>query len=132
MAKKTTEKTTEKTEKKTAKKPKIKIVERHCLIKLTEAETLERAKSAADSRVEVVKLETLADSATQEFKSKITLATEKQNRLLGIVKTESEWRYLDCKEIPNFDENIVEYTFEGEIVDSRKMSESEKQVEMRL
>lgn len=51
-------------------------------------------------------------------------------RTLNIISEGHEVRSVDCIERRNFDENKVEYLFEGKVIEDRPMTGSERQREM--
>lgn len=119
--------------KKTKKKkmPKGKRVNRIVSFKLTDEQKAKKGYAASELSEELAVLRVEKKTTTDMFSAKIKSAESKMVTLLKEIHTGSEERDTDCVEVLNFDRNTVEYWADGEVVEERKMTQEDCQLELK-
>ena len=114
------------------KNPEGKKVKRTVPFKLTDSEKAAKGESAAKFNEQLEAAVEQKKTAMKAHNSKIKGFTEKVSRLLGEINEGVERREVECIEIKNFEENRVEFWFEGIMRDQRPMVPDDRQQEMKI
>lgn len=106
--------------------------ERTLPVKLTVPELVERGYMLADEQTKKRSIESAKKSANEDFKAKLETAEEEIARLTRIVHQKAEERPVKCREKRDYKRSVIEVIRldTGEIVDSRVMTEAERQREI--
>ena len=118
--------------KKTKTTPKGAKVTKEFMFKLTEKESNEKGRAAAALKKEADRLDTEFDELKESWKAKIATRVDKYKELLDVVDAQEEKRTVDATLVHNYAEGTIEYWFEGKIMESRPMTDNERQKEMDL
>ncbi len=106
--------------------------ERTLPVKLTVPELIERGYMLADQQVKAREIEAEKKTVADEYKASLETAGKEINRLTRIVHQKAEERPVKCRENRDYKRSVIEVvrldTFE--IVDSRVMTEAERQREI--
>lgn len=98
---------------------------------LTNDEIAERVTRAVKLRSQIAEIETEADDAKQVFKGRIAEKTGELSKLYGIEATRQEERLVNCLERRDFSLGMVQYLFDGKVMEERTMTAGERQTEMK-
>jgi hypothetical protein len=101
-------------------------------IQLTDAELAERGMTAATKAGEVAELETEFEGVKEIWKAKIKKAEADRDVALEAIRRGTEDRNVDCYEVKNFETNKVEYWAKGKVLQSRDMTETDRQTDLPL
>lgn len=103
--------------------------ERTLPVRLTQEELIERGWLLGEQRREQRSIEAEKKSANDDFKIRLETCGEESDRLARIVRDKAEPRPVQCYEKRDYKRGVVEVwrTDTGELVDSRVMSEHERQ-----
>lgn len=99
---------------------------------LTEKEFSEKGQEAASLSKEVRSLVGEFEGIKEDWKAKIKDREAKRDELLTVIHAKKEVRTVDTVMVKDFASKIVQYWFEGEVVEERAMTENEVQMEMEL
>lgn len=124
--------TTEKKTKKSKTNPKGAKVTKEFMFKLTKDESNEKGMAAAALKKEVDRLEIQFDEVKESWKAKINTRTDKYKELLDVIDAKEEKRTVEAILVHNYADATIEYWFEGTIMESRAMTDNERQKEMDL
>jgi hypothetical protein len=97
-------------------------------VKLTDPELLDRAKRAGQYRGELSALCVEFDDLKRKMKSQIELKEQELNQMLNVVQSGVEERTELCKQEKNYDSGVMEFYYQGAMVDSRPLSHEERQL----
>jgi hypothetical protein len=108
------------------------VFEQKLPVRLTHDELIERGNALALERQRYNELEMAAKNAAKKAKDDLAEIDAEIDRLAGIVRAKAEPRPVRCKTARDFERGVVETMRldTGEIVDSRVMTEQERQVRM--
>ena len=114
------------------KNPTGKLVKRMISFKLTQLEMAKKGEAAAkvNEALEVAVLK--KKEAMSHHNEKIKGLTAKISKFLNQINAGLEERDVECIEVKNFENNEMEYWFEGDMVFARKMEPADRQEEMDL
>lgn len=118
------------TKKKKDKTPRGVKVTKEFMFKLTEKESNEKGKAAAALKKEVDSLELQFEEVKDSWKAKIKTREDKYKEHLDVVAAQEEKRTVDATLVHNYAEGTIEYWFEGTVMESRAMTDHERQKEM--
>jgi hypothetical protein len=101
-------------------------------VRLTQAELLERGKALALVRQDCNHIESDMKLTVRAFKDRIEIREAEIDRLAEIVDLEAEPRPVECRNVRDMNRGVIEVvrTDTGEIVESRVMTELERQTRM--
>jgi len=99
---------------------------------LTDRELLDRGEALALERFARNHCDADRKAAAAGFKEQLEVFEAEIDRLAGIVREKAEPRPVECKNVRDLDRGVIEVTRldTGEIVESRVMTEQERQVRM--
>lgn len=100
------------------------IVTKTAIVTLTEDEKLEYGLQAG----QMEKLITTLEEKKKELSKELKDYKDERHRLLKAIEEGEEERTIDCKVERDFENDIVSYVYRGDIVDQRKMEESDRQL----
>lgn len=112
----------------TSQKPRTSTVIKNLTVKLTEEETLAKANAAAQYQSELTEYEDELDGHSKRIKPEIKKRQEDIKDLLNSIEAGEEERTVECEMIEDFASNTVRYMFEGKEIDSRAMTEEDRQL----
>jgi hypothetical protein len=118
------------TKKKVKKNPKGKTLTRPLPFKLNDEEKAARGLEAAKLNNEIAELTVKKKLVTDEFAGSIKDRTARRNTLLKQIHDGLERRDSECTEVKNFDENKVEYWVDGQMLESREMTPTDRQLDL--
>ena len=116
----------------TTKKIKGEKVWKEVTFDLTQKRVAELGRENADYDQQITELEAERKLKSDEYKAKIDALAAKRQENSALIREEHETKNVECIMVKNFEENAVEYYFNDEKVDSRPMTEEERQIEMKL
>lgn len=114
----------------TTKNPKGKDVKRAVLFKLTAEEKATKGEQAAKFSEDWKAVETKFKVVRTDFTDKLKSLRSKIDKLLGEIHEGQERREVECIEVKNFEENMVEFFHKGVKVDEREMTADDRQLEI--
>ena len=118
-----------KTTKKTAKEVKGKFIKRTLNLPLSKEEVSKKAHEAAKYSQEVNKYEAIRKEQSDKYKAIIDANSAKMHQNLNDISTGTSKREVSCEEIKDFDKKTVSYRYQGKIVETRQLTEEDKQLE---
>lgn len=98
---------------------------------LTNDEIADRVARAVKLRSQIADIEAEADDAKQVFKGRVAEKTGELSKLYGIEATRQEDRLVNCTERRDFNLGLVQYVFNGTVMEERTMTVGERQTEMK-
>lgn len=98
--------------------------------KLSDEQKAEKGLKAAELQAEIEKLEYEKKAASDAFGSKIKAAKAKMITFLKEIHEGVEDREVEAIEVKNFDQNKVEYWYEGEKKSERDLTDADKQMNL--
>ncbi len=99
---------------------------------LSDAQIAEKAREAAKVSKEVGDLEAEAKDTSASYKSRISKKELEVRGLMQVINAGKESRYCFCDMEKNFERNVVQFYFEGKLVEERAMTHEERQLEMQV
>jgi hypothetical protein len=119
--------------KKENKNPKNPIYKRSLPCKLTPEEKMQRVEQFAIESERMAQVEIEHRRAKQEFKDKILEHGHAINGLSAAIRSGQELRPVDCEEVPDYQRGMWDLLRldTGEFVESRGMSDAERQRDIR-
>lgn len=101
-------------------------------VRLTERELLDRGESLALERFARNHCDAQRKAAAAGFKEQLEVFEAEIDRLAGIVREKAEPRPVACRNVRDMNRGVIEVvrTDTGEIVESRVMTEMERQTRM--
>lgn len=120
------------TKKASRKKYDSREVEKVLSFPLTEKELLEKAKELCDCRRELQNLEEKLSKIKAQHKSDVSRVEAEARALYHQIETKTEDRMSKCLEVMNYDDGVVEYKVNGQVMESRVMRQEERQVSMTI
>lgn len=109
---------------------KVKTVKRFVFVELKEQEIMDKSKALGEMGVKLNAIEAEKKSVVSDYGSKITAMKENMTEFFTVLSERREQREVECEIKMNDTDKIVEYYFEGKLVDSRPMVEADKQEEL--
>lgn len=91
-----------------------------------------KGKDAADKAQLIGETEREFDSVKKRFKGKIETQESDLADVLRTIREGEEVRLVECIERKDYQRHIVEYIYEGEVMEERAMTIDERQTEMKL
>jgi hypothetical protein len=107
-----------------------KVIEKYLNFKLTEEDFADKGKEAGKISGELNKLEAEFDRIKKEWKEKIEEQEAALSLIHSTIRRGDEDRKVICVEQKDFAKYVVNYVFNGEIMHSRPMEMSERQMEL--
>lgn len=101
-------------------------------VELTQAELLDRGEALALGRGSRNEWESDRKETAARYRERLDLLDAEIDRLAGIVREKAEPRPVECRSVRDIERGVVEVvrTDTGEIVESRVMTEMERQTRM--
>lgn len=113
-----------------AKKQETTEVSKDLTFKLTETEFADKGKKAAALNLDLFKTNTEFEDIKKDFKSRIAATELEIAKTLKVIREGEETRNVRCQMVKKFEENRIEYVFNGTVMESRTMEAYERQMEM--
>lgn len=109
---------------------KEKKVKRFVMVDLTEQEIMDKSKTLGELGIKLNEIELEKKSIMSDYTSKITALRENMTDYFTILSERKEHREVECIVEMNNADSLVEYYYNGILVDSRPMVEGDKQEEL--
>ena len=107
-----------------------KVIEKDLNFKLTEEDFADKGKEAGKIAGELNKLNIEFDKVKKEWKDKLNRKESELSIILGTIRRGDEDRRVKCVERKDFNNHVVEYIFNGDVMHSREMKMDERQMEL--
>lgn len=102
------------------------------MFKLNMREFAEKGKTAAGLSKEIAGIEAEFEEVKDTFKARIKDREAKRDDLLAVINAGEEKREVESTMVMDYDAGKVRYFFEGEMIEERKMTDDERQLQMPL
>lgn len=106
------------------------IVTKELTFKLTEKEIAQKGKSAAESKTRLTEKNHEFENVKQKYKGEIGAIECELSDHLSTIKRGTEDRTVECTMVKDFSRHVVEYVYNGEIMEERPMTMDERQPEL--
>lgn len=113
------------------KMPKGNKVKRIVEFKLTDEEKAAKGLRAAELSQEIGKVSIQKKIAADEFSAKLKDRTGRMSTLLAEIHKGTEGRETECIEFKNYEDQKVEYWFDGAKVQERDMTDHDRQLDLK-
>jgi hypothetical protein len=107
-------------------KAKNEVVTKTAIVPLTETEKLDYGQQAGSMEKMIAEEET----KRKDINAKLKEYKTERHRLLTAIEEGEEERTIECEVEMDFENNIVNYLYRGEVVEQRKMEESDRQIKL--
>lgn len=94
---------------------------------LNDEEKARKGEDAGKFNIQIEKAMDLKKSEMAKHNERITGLTKKRDGLLKAINEGVERREVSCVEAKNYEKNLIEYWFEGKVLESREMKPEERQ-----
>lgn len=105
-------------------------VMRNVDVKLTKEEVHDFGKESAELDRQIDDKELELKEETERRKGEIKTLQSDMRKKLRLIRQGFETRNVECEEIKDFNRNVVEYYYQGEMVHERVMEPSERQLQL--
>lgn len=105
-------------------------VAREIKIKLTEQDVLSKATAAAQLNHEIGELDTELEEHKKRIKTQSTPKEEALKEHLEVIQEGFERKVVEVEVRPDYAKNLVEYYYEGQVVESRNMDSEDRQLDL--
>ena len=109
-----------------------KLVTRKVFIDLKESEIMDKSKELGEMGVKLGQVEAEKRESMSNYGARITTLKDVMADYFKVLSERKEMRDVECVELKNFTDETVEYYFEGVKVDSRPLTEGDRQEELGL
>jgi hypothetical protein len=103
-------------------------VKRALPFKLTDEEKARKAEAAANLNEELEAAVAAKKVEVEKHTVKIKGLTNKISNTLKAIQTGEERKEVQCTEVKNFEKNLVEYVFKGQVLETREMTAEDRQL----
>jgi hypothetical protein len=114
------------------KTPKGEKRQRTIPFKLNDEQKARKGEEAAKLAAKIDEAVDLKKAEMSKHNVKIKEMTKKLSDFLKAINEGVERKPVTCTEVKNFNDDVVEYWFEGEVRETRKMTPEDRQTEMKI
>lgn len=106
-------------------------VKRALPFKLTDQEKARKAEAAAELNEQLEAAVKAKKEEVAKHTEKISSLTKRISGHLHAISTGEERREVQCLEVKNFEKDQVEYSFKGEVLETRPMTADDRQLDLK-